>query len=78
MNHHAEVSIVLPITKTQKQLPSWLPVLPPEGGLNKPSNIICDQIRVVSHDRFSELLGEVSTNTLEDVEKIVRFLLGFR
>lgn len=77
MNHHAGLSVVLPLSKTQKSLPFWLPVSPPEGGVTKSGNILCEQVRVVSHERFSERLGEVSTETLKDAEKIVKVLLGF-
>jgi len=78
MNDEVGRSIVLPFTKTLRDLPSWLPVEPPEGGISKASSILCDQIRAVSHERFSEKMGELSTEVLEQVETVVKRLLGFK
>lgn len=40
--------IVVPLTGTYRNVPSQLPVRPPEGGLTKPSVLLCEQIRAVS------------------------------
>jgi mRNA interferase MazF len=76
MNNAAGRSIVLPITKTQKTLPAWLPVNPPEGGLKKASNILCDQIRSIAHERFSDKMGEVSQGLMAEVEQAMMWILG--
>ncbi len=40
--------IVLPVTGTDRGLPTHIPVVPPEGGLTKPSVIMAEQLRAVS------------------------------
>lgn len=73
----AELVIVLPVTSKKKYaLPTHVPIDPPEAGLTMPSVILCDQLRTVSTDRLVRLLGAVEPATLEQVEPIVRALLG--
>lgn len=77
MNDSAERSIVLPLTKNTNPFPTKILVEPPEGGLRKRSCILCDQIRSVSHERFSAKTGTVSNDTLFEVERILKLVLGF-
>ena len=68
---------VLPITGTQRALGTRVDVAPPEGGLVKPSYIICEQTRTVSAHRLVKgPLGVVTAATMGRVEGIVRVLLG--
>jgi mRNA interferase MazF len=68
--------VVLPITGTRRKNLPRVDVDPPEGGLQKPSAIICEQVRTVSVERLGTRLGELSPKTLTSVELIVRQLLG--
>src|SRR4051812_217118 len=52
--------IVIPVTGTDRGLPSHIPINPPEGGLIKPSVIMTEQIRSVSTRRFGQRYGVVS------------------
>src|SRR5436190_15344403 len=72
----AGLVIVLPITTTHRGLPAHVPILPPEGGVMRPSVVLCDAIRSVSKQRLSERWGPVSGATLTRVEDCMRLLLS--
>lgn len=74
----AELAVIVPLTSQYRPL-SWLvPLEPPEGGIIKRSYIICNQLRTVSLERFSDSsLGTIKNETMEQVELRVRMLLGF-
>jgi mRNA interferase MazF len=72
----AGLATVLPITSTIRSIPSHLVVRPPEGGLDAPSAILCDQIRTIARERLVRRRGVIAPRTLARVEKIVRILLG--
>jgi mRNA interferase MazF len=72
----AELASVLPITSTLRSIPSHLVVKPPEGGLDVPSAILCDQVRTISRERLVRRRGVIAPGTLTHVEEIVRILLG--
>jgi len=63
--------IVVPITGTQRGVASQLDVAPPEGGLTKPSVILCEQVRALSLLRFRRKRGEVTGDTLQRVQAVV-------
>ena len=67
--------IVLPLTTTHRSVPIHVPMLPPEGGIRRPSVILCDAIRSISKDRLSDRWGVVSPATLAAVDSHVRVLL---
>ncbi len=78
LNHGpAGLAIVLPITSRARPISTRVAVEPPEGGLKAPSLILCDQIRAVSTDRFTDdhAVGAVSPETLARAERILRILL---
>lgn len=66
-----ELCIVAPVTGSQRGVPSQLNIEPLEGGLTKPSVIMCEQVRAVSLLRFRRKRGEVSQETLAKVQAIV-------
>ena len=68
--------IVIPITGTARGLPTHIPVIPPDGGLTKPSVIMVEQVRSVSRDRLGRRLGVVTRVTIGQVEHILRIVLG--
>jgi mRNA interferase MazF len=67
--------VVLPITSRIRPLPLHVPVNPPEGGLRRPSVILCDAIRSIDRRRLIDLWGSVNTATLNTVEDRLRRLL---
>jgi len=51
-------------------------VEPPEGGLDRPSFIMCEQIRAVDfEERITRQLGSVGAGTLYQVEDRLKILL---
>jgi mRNA interferase MazF len=68
--------IVIPVTGTARGLPSHIPVSPPEGGLIKPSVIMTEQLRSVSKDRLGRRIGVVMPATMDQVDRIMRIVLG--
>jgi mRNA interferase MazF len=62
---------VVPITDTDRNIRYHVRIAPPEGGLTKPSVIMCDQAKSQSVVRFRKFRGHVSADTLIKVQDIV-------
>jgi mRNA interferase MazF len=71
----AGLVVVLPFTSTIRNVPTHMLVNPPEGGLRRPSVVLCDAIRSVTKDCLLSRWGTISASTLASVETAVRFLL---
>lgn len=71
-----QLALVLLLTTNLRPLPSRVPVSPPEGGLPRPSLILCEAIRSVSHDRLERRLGTISAATMQAVQDRLRILLN--
>ncbi|HWV22990.1 MAG TPA: type II toxin-antitoxin system PemK/MazF family toxin [Thermomicrobiales bacterium] len=63
--------IVVPITGTDRDIRYHVRLAPPEGGLTKPSVVMCDQARAVSVERFRRRRGAVSLDLLRRVQLMV-------
>jgi mRNA interferase MazF len=63
--------IVVPITGTDRGLAYHVRVEPPEGGLTKTSQIMCEHEKSQSITRFMRRRGVVSDQTLRHVQEIV-------
>lgn len=72
----AGLVVVLPITTKDKKIPLHVRINPPEGGVRETSFIKCEDIRSVSTERLLARLGEVSRDTISEVEDKVKILLG--
>jgi mRNA interferase MazF len=72
----AGLVIVLPLTSTIRSVPAHILVTPPEGGLRRPSTILCDAIRSVTKDCLLHRWRTVSAATFALAEDAVRALLG--
>jgi mRNA interferase MazF len=68
--------VVIPLTGTARGLPTHVPVIPPEGGLTKPSVIMTEQVRSVSKDRLGRRYGVVTKATMDQVDRILQIVLG--
>jgi len=66
-----ELHIIVPITGTDRKLAYHVSIGPTEGGLTKPSFIMCEQERSQSIRRFIRRRGRVSDQTLQRVQAIV-------
>lgn len=62
---------IVPITSRDRNLRYHVRITPPEGGLTRPSVIMCDQTRSQSIDRFLERRDRVSDETLARVQRMV-------
>jgi mRNA interferase MazF len=71
----AGLVVVLPLTSTIRDIPSHVPVSPPEGGLKTRSAILCDAIRSIAKERMLRKWGAVTPATLAAVEDRIRILL---
>lgn len=67
--------IVVPITGTDRGLAYHVPVIAPEGGLSQDSQIMCEQEKSQSVDRFIDRRGAVSDQILQQVQSIVAALI---
>ena len=67
--------IVLPMTSTIRNVPTHVPVSPPEGGVKNPTAILCDSVRSVSVERLAVRWGAVDRQTMASVEDRLRILL---
>ena len=74
----AELTIVVPLSSTIRRLGTHVRIEPPEGGVEVPSDIMCEHVRSVSLTRFEEQRGRVDGTTMDDVVKRLKvlFLLG--
>jgi mRNA interferase MazF len=73
------LAIVVPVTAWK---PHWegnaffLIIEPqPHHGLTKKSAVDCFQLRALSHDRFRERLGELSSDEMEQVKRSLSLIL---
>ncbi len=72
----ANLVIVLPITSRSKGVRSHVAVQPPEGGLSMASFIKCEDVRSVARERLHRRLGDISSETMAEVEDKLRILLN--
>ena len=71
----AKLVIALPMTTVLKNIPSHVRVLPPEGGLQRPTAILCEAVRSISTSRLLRRWGTVNASTLSEVEDALRVLM---
>ncbi|MEJ7762366.1 MAG: type II toxin-antitoxin system PemK/MazF family toxin [Thermomicrobiales bacterium] len=63
--------ILVPLTRTNRDIPSHLPLHPPEGGLRAVSFMLCEQAKSLSVTRLHRRLGAVDRATVERVQAMV-------
>ena len=73
----AGLVLVLPLTRTDRNIPWHVEVNPPEGGLTSRSYILCDSIRSISKDRLGATpWGILNPMTMRQVEDFLRVLMN--
>ena len=72
----AGLVIVLPLTSTQRPIPTQVHLAPPEGGLKNPSAVLCDAIRSISTERLVKYWGRVSEKVLAEIDDRLKILLS--
>jgi mRNA interferase MazF len=71
----AGLVIVLPMTSTLRNVPSHVPVDPPEGGVKHRTAVLCEAVRSISSERLVVRWGAVDRPTMTAVEDRLRILL---
>jgi mRNA interferase MazF len=71
----AGLVIVLPMTSTLRNVPSHVPIDPPEGGVKRRTAVLCEAVRSVSVERLIARWGPVSRQTMAAIEDRLRILL---
>ena len=72
----ADLVLVLPIASTHRGVLYHVPITPPEGGLSKKSDILCEAIRSIAKARLGRRVGSVSVATIAAIEERLRILQG--
>ena len=72
----AELVIGLPLTTADRQIISHVPIMPSEGGIRRPSFVMCEQSRVLARERLDQRWGRVSPQTINAVEAQLRRIQG--
>ena len=63
--------ILVPLTRTDRGIPSHVPIHPPEGGLREVSFVLWEQVKALSVSRLHRRLGTVDWSTVERVQALV-------
>lgn len=76
-NKFSATVTVIPITsRVDKVFPFEVLFPPEESGLSKRSKVKCNQIRTIDKRRLIKSLGEISIETMREVEDALRIHLG--
>ena len=77
-NRFSPTVIVLPLTsKTGKHpLRTHVPISPPQGGISKPSIILCEQVRTIEKSRLKKRLGKIPPEKMALVELALGAAVG--
>jgi mRNA interferase MazF len=71
-------TIIAPCTSKIRRalLPSHVFISEGNGGLNKDSVILCEQIRVIDKSRIIKVLGNLDREYIEQLDKALSVILG--
>lgn len=68
--------ILVPLTRTDRGIPSHIPIQPPEGGLRDVSFVLCEQVKSLSVSRLHRRLGTVEQSTVERVQAMAGLFIN--
>ena len=68
--------LVVPLSSRDRAEYDQVLVEPPEGGLDKTSVTLPDQLRAVDKRRLVRRLGRVNDQTLSRIDRVLRIVLG--
>ncbi len=79
-NRFSPTVIILPLTSKINKTPlrTHVPLLPPQGGIRKPSIILCEQVRTLEKSRLTKYLGALSPEKMGLVEKALAAAVGVK
>ena len=77
-NRFSPTVIVLPLTSRmgKANLPTHVPIMPPQGGIRKPSLILCEQVRTLEKSRLTGYLGALPGEKMQMVERALSLAVG--
>jgi mRNA interferase MazF len=77
-NRWSPVTIVAAIASRSgdRVYPTKVPIDPPEGNLENPSNVLLNQIRTVDRRRLVRRLGRLRPESMRRVDRAIRISLG--
>jgi mRNA interferase MazF len=79
-NRHSQLTIVAAMTGAenilQKAPPIWILVAKGDGGIDKDSYVLCNQIRTVDETRLGKIYGTLSKEVMEKVDRAIRISLS--
>ena len=77
-NRFSPTVIILPLTSQQGKRPlaTHVPLSPPQGGIRKPSVILCEQVRTLEKSRLLWLMGHLKTEKMALVERALQAAVG--
>ena len=77
-NRFSPTVIVLPLTSRQGKVPfrTHVPLLPPMGGVSKPSVILCEQVRTLEKSRLRQRMGRLPAEKMTLVERALAAAVG--
>jgi len=78
-NRFSPITIVAAITSQfdAKLYPTEVLIKAPQGGLERDSVVLLNQIRSIDRQRFVRRLGRISAETMRDVDRALAISLGF-
>ena len=77
-NRFSPTVIALPLTSRMGKAPlrTHVPLQPPQGGVRRPSIILCEQVRTLEKSRLRQHLGCLSGEKLALVERALALAVG--
>ena len=77
-NRFSPTVIAVPLTSRQGKAPlrTHVPVSPPAGGLQKPSVILCEQVRTLEKSRLRRYVGRLRPEKMALVERALAVAMG--
>ncbi|HVW90354.1 MAG TPA: type II toxin-antitoxin system PemK/MazF family toxin [Gaiellaceae bacterium] len=71
----AELTIVVPLTTTDRRVPLHVRIDPPNGGVREPSFAMCEAVRSISKERLERRWGTIDAGTMRVVDDRLRIAL---
>ena len=77
-NRFSPTVIALPLTSKTGKAPlrTHVPLVPPQGGVSRPSIILCEQMRTLEKSRLGRYLGTLRPEKLLLVERALAAAVG--
>ncbi|MBQ6950442.1 MAG: type II toxin-antitoxin system PemK/MazF family toxin [Clostridia bacterium] len=78
-NRFSPTVIILPLTSRlgKRPLRTHVPLSPPQGGITKPSIILCEQVRTVEKSRLIHKMGTLKKEKMALVDRALGAAVGY-